>query len=441
MWGRGKRRLLGVALGVTLALAATEGRAALDPKSFLQSPGAEAFRAGEFEAALEGFRALEAAHPDDPLVLRYLAITLDRLDRHEEALDTLERALALDPDNPALHYFLGVSAWKAGQGERAAAGFRRALALAPDSAYAEKAETYLAAIGRQTAANRPTGAPRAWNLEVSGGLQYDDNVPAGPDGGEDGDLRGFEAVNGDVVVAEIGGLRLKGLGFAYFSQHTESANQDFDVMLFEPGVEISYAFDAFGLPTLAAVRYAYEFVLTQGDPFSSTHEVTSSVTVRAHDQALTRFHHRLSLEEFKDDGVDPTFSSRDGIDNAWGVTQYVFCCNQQHYLFGGYEFRLKNADGANFDLHGHKLVAGASAGLPYGARLELFGEYAAEDHGNFISTRSRQTHRTSVSAVLKKDVVEGLTAGLTYAFTDENSNYATLEFDRHVVGATFGYRF
>ena len=117
--------MLGTALQVS---------AALTPKAFLETPAATAFKAGDFEAALSGFEALRAEHPDDPLVLRYLAMTLDRLERHEEAIEALRRALAERPDNAALHFFLGVSAWKARQIDLAVESFRRAAALAPDSA-------------------------------------------------------------------------------------------------------------------------------------------------------------------------------------------------------------------------------------------------------------------------------------------------------------------
>ena len=432
--------LLAVAAGLALA-APRDAGAALTPRAFLETPAAEAFKAGDFEAALAGFRALLESDPDDPLVLRYLAITLDRLERHDEAIESLRRALEIRPDNAALHFFLGVSAWKARQVDLAVESFRRAAALAPDSAYAERAQGYLGALERQAAADELEGAPRDWTLKLTAGLQFDDNVPAQADGLEDGGLRGYESLTGDIVLFESGGLRLKGLGFVYFSHHTESDTQDFDLMVFEPGAELGYAFAPFGLPALASVRYGYDFTLAEGDPFSSTHEVTSAFAVRPHEQAMTRFHHRLSIEEFKDDGFNSSVSSRDGIDNAVGITQYVFCCGQEHYLFGGYEFSVKDAQGDNFDRHSHKITGGAGVVLPYDVRVELYGEYAADDYGNFVSTRSRQTHRHAASLVIKREFIEGFVGSFSYSYSDENANFEALDFTRHVLGVAGSYRF
>ena len=266
-------------------------------------------------------------------------------------------------------------------------------------------------------------------------------MPAQVDHLEDGDLRGYETVSGDVVLFESGGLRLKGQGFAYFSHHAESDNQDFDLMVFEPGLEIGYGFQPFGLPTLATLGYSYNFTLAEADPFSSAHQVTTALTTRPHEQAMTRFHHRLSIEEFKEDGFNSAISSRDGIDNAAGITQYVFCCGQEHYLFGGYEFSVKDAQGDNFDRHSHKLIGGAGLLLPYDVRVELYGEYAADDYGNFVSTRSRQTHRHAGSVTVKREIVEGFTASLSYSYTDENANFEELDFTRHVLGVAGTYRF
>ena len=433
------------ALVLTLGFAgASPSLAALSPKAFLETPAAAAFKAGDYDGALAGFQQLLDENRGDPLVLRYLAITLDRLERHEEAIEVLREALAASPDNAALHYFLGVAAWKARQVDLATESFRKSVALAPDSAYADKARDYLGALESQIARDGGgdgEGATRDWNLALTAGLQYDDNVPAAAEGLEDGGLRGYESLTGDVVVFESGGLRLKGLGFVYFSHHTERDNQDFDLMVFEPGAELGYAFEAFGIPTLASARYTFDFTLTEGSPFSSTHEVTTAIAVRPHEAALTRLHHRLSIEEFKEDGINPPVTSRDGIDNAAGITQYVFCCGQEHYLFGGYEFSVKNARGDNFDRHSHKITGGLGVLLPYDVRVELFGEYAADDYGNFVSTRSRQTHRHAASVVVKKELFEDFTGSFSYSFTDENTNFEALDYTRHVLGVAGTYRF
>ena len=76
--------------------------------AFLASPAAAAFKRGQFEPALEGFEALLADYPGDPVIL-HIGIALDRLERYLEAVEAFQKGLERAPDNAVLNFFLGIS--------------------------------------------------------------------------------------------------------------------------------------------------------------------------------------------------------------------------------------------------------------------------------------------------------------------------------------------
>ena len=428
---------------LVVALVSLSGplQAAVPIQSFLASPAAVAFKAGDFEIARQGFEGMLAEHPEDPLVLRYLAITYDRLDRLDEAITTFKRALEIAPDNAALNLFLGMSYWKARRAEEATAAMQRTIELAPGSPYEDKARDYLAAMEHQRSRNDTVGAPRTWQLSLQGGVQRDDNVSLGSPGLESPDVRFYQSASGGYILYDSDGLRLNAKAFTYLSEHARRKNHDFNVALIEPALELSYVDTLWALPVSTSLRYAYAFVALDGATFSQSHGIEPAVAFRPHSQLLTRLHNRVVIEEFADAGFDADITSRDGITNRTGITQYVFCCGQEHYLFGSYEFLRKFAEGDNLDRRGHRLALGASAALPYAFRLDLSGEVVRERYDNFVSFKDRKTDRHGVSAAVTRPLLEGLTMSLSFSYTNEDSNFPALDYERTIFGANLAYRF
>lgn len=93
---------------------------------------------GDAAAALSAFRRAEAEHPDDPLVLEHLALTLDQMGQTSEASATYARALKSDPTRRQARLALasiaaGVDAEAVG-GARGAAYWLRTAGTAPAGA-------------------------------------------------------------------------------------------------------------------------------------------------------------------------------------------------------------------------------------------------------------------------------------------------------------------
>lgn len=65
---------------------------------FADTRAAQAFKAENYELALEGFTNLAQVNPDNPLVLRYLAITQRMLGQYSQSIQPHLRTLEISPD-------------------------------------------------------------------------------------------------------------------------------------------------------------------------------------------------------------------------------------------------------------------------------------------------------------------------------------------------------
>jgi superkiller protein 3 len=89
-----------------------------------------------YEAALVVLRQGSALAPDEPRLLRDLAIVLSRLNRREEAVTAAQRLVAAVPQNPSALFLLGSLYQDAGDPQRATATYQELLTLKPDEPFA-----------------------------------------------------------------------------------------------------------------------------------------------------------------------------------------------------------------------------------------------------------------------------------------------------------------
>jgi len=94
--------------------------------------GAEAFRRGDYPAALASYVLAIAARPDDTESLNNAALTLERLGRFEEALPLLQRAVELAPQKWSYRFNLGHVRSRMEDWAGAVAEYRLADQLFPD---------------------------------------------------------------------------------------------------------------------------------------------------------------------------------------------------------------------------------------------------------------------------------------------------------------------
>lgn len=111
-----------------------------EPAARRNQKGIEAFRRGDFAAALEQFLSAKGLKPQEPRLRNNTAEALYQLKKYKEALDELASidATRLGPARAAFHYNLGNVQYRLGQYPQALESYKSSLKLDPDDVAAKK---------------------------------------------------------------------------------------------------------------------------------------------------------------------------------------------------------------------------------------------------------------------------------------------------------------
>lgn len=111
-----------------------------EPAARRNQKGIEAFRKGDFAAALEQFLSAKGLKPGEPRLKNNTAEALYQLKKYKEALDELSSVdpAKLGPARAAFHYNLGNIQYRLGQYPQALESYKSSLKLDPDDVAAKK---------------------------------------------------------------------------------------------------------------------------------------------------------------------------------------------------------------------------------------------------------------------------------------------------------------
>lgn len=396
----------------------------------------QAFKARKYDAALVEFQKMAETNPEDPLILRYLAITLDRLGRHQEAIRVYQQALAFAPQNPALYFHMGTTYYKMGWTEKAEESFKKVLQIAPDSLYDRVARQYLDVIARQISQLQPPTPPHILGLYIQAGTQYDSNIPAAPEDKslyteERSGFRIFEYLYGAYHFLRkpnwMGSIDLS----TYQAQYPESAFDRFKLATYSTGFSLQMS--------IALLKYEFLTVILDDNTYSRSHIVTAGTNIGLARWTTSHLYYRYTKDDFTDEGFDPAFSSRDADNHAVGISQVLYFANRKGQLRAGYEYLDNNAKGINFDMKGHKVSIGLGLPLVWNIQANLGADYSYEKYPDFQGPVIRKTNRRGGNAGLSKWLSRHILARIDYAFTDERSSYDVLTYRRWALGGGLSY--
>lgn len=410
----------------------------------LDTPAGKAFKDKRYDNALEEFKKLAAQNPKDVLVLRYLAMTLDRLGRYDDAIKVYEQALALTPQNPSIHFHLGTTYYKASSKDKAVESFNKVLEIAPDTIYGKMARQYIEALSQQRLQLQPPAPPNPFGLYFQVGAQYDPNIPSAPDDtslyeGEKEGYRIFEYLWGTYRLIRtpswLGGIELS----TYQSQYPDSAFDRFRFALYSIGASLQHTTTLGRFPFIASLQYEYRSALLEGDSYSKSHAVSAGTQIGLIPETMTQIYYKYTNDDFKDEGFDPEFSSRDGDNHAVGLSQVIYFANRKGNIKAGYEYQKNLAKGMNFDMEGHKVNAGIGFPLIWDIQASLGADYSHEKYPDFQGPVIRETDRTGYTAGLSRWLSRHILARFDYAYTDEKSTYDVLTYRRWTLGGSVAY--
>lgn len=430
-----------VALPLFLSTAAS---AAISPEEFLSSSAAAAFKAGSFDEALKGFQALLEKYPDDPTLLRYIGITYDRLERYDQAVATFRKGLSIAPNNPAIRYFLGVTLFKKKETEPATEAFERAIRLAPGTLYEKQAREYIQAINKQKSQDEPTGLPGRWDFLAQFGFQYDDNVLSAPKRGS-GNRDAFRLVEylaGGFEFPKGSPWRIRLSFDTYQNQHTEGRFHDFNLSTLQAGLEMGYITTVGAVPVYPTLRYDFNASLLKGRTFSQSHSITARVDSALGERWIVSPLYRFTVDEFRGEGYDPRFSSRDAKSHSGGAMLYYLFWNRRAHIRLGYEGAGNRADGSNFNFASHKGIVGFTIPLVEEVTFDFGGEFSRDRYNDFRGLRGdRRTTQRVYSVSLSRGFWNFLFVSFAYQYTLADSSYSALDYKRNIAGLTVAVKF
>lgn len=427
-------------LGLVCAGAAVVAQA---PVRLSETPAAKAFLEERYDVALAEFEKLAAANTNNVLVLRFLALSYDRLGRYDDAIGTFKKALALAPENVALLFHSGTTFYNAHYVEDARRNFDRVLSLGPDSEYSKLAQQYLDVLAQQESAQQSPGAARRASLYVQLGYQNDDNTTQAPPGEAEAGTRADRIT--DYVSVELNAVRspawLVGLEFSgYGAQYGKDQNVSKDLWQTGAGVLVQYSGSLGGVPVVGTFKGHQQWVRFDGGPdYSESTGATAGVQAGFTPHSTTRAYWRYTNDRFDDDGFDPAFSSRDGDNQAAGLQHTIFFLDRQAWFTLGAEYQENDADGMNFVFDGPRYTVSLSLPLFYGVRLDLGYDHTEEDYTEFAGPVARETTRREWNSALSRWFGTHVLVRLNYSELNEDSSIATLAYDRRSYGLSVAY--
>jgi len=410
---------------------------------FAETEAARAFQAGRYDIAVKELLRLRETNPDNLLVLRYLAMSYDRIGQVNDALRVYIAALTLDPENVALLYHSGETLYNARYVEDARRHFLEVIALAPESEYARRARAWLAAQSRQEIAQQPPGPPPAFSLRLALGWRRDEYRFEAPEPGLDRNsttdrltetvtVEYFPVRQSDWVVA----LDATGYG-AQVLRNRDAAN---DLRQWAAGARVQRVVEWAGVGWTGLARGFHQGVRFDGGPdYSRTSGAALQVGAGWSPHALTQTTYRFTADDFEDDGFDAAFSSRDAQNHAIGLEQSLFFYGNCVRVSLGAEYAENDAEGRNFDFDGPAVRASVGLPLWWGARFDAAYAYRKETYRNFAGPVRRKTERSEWNIAVSRWFGQRWLASLHFDDANEESTIRALSYERRAWGASVAY--
>ena len=332
---------------------------------FLASDFAKRFQRGEYAQALQALETLSAAHPADPLILRYRAATLEKLGRRAEAIAAYQEILSAHPADIPTHLFLGLAYARAGHRPEAADQFRWVIQHGESDAYRHWAQAQLARVRES---RRSPARPIQQKLYLLGKtrLAYDSNPLLIPDDQrlssrdrEDSLLFGIDLDLGYPLILQ----KDHRVDLMYLGRQTFHGPDADEVDFTSQGAALAAKQRRLIGPRAVVFgqRYDVRANFLQSALFSVVHRVLVSAETSFCNRTKTHVYSRLSYSNYGPDGRIPETTSRDGMRGGLGIIQSVYTADRQSYVFVKEEVSFADTRGDNYKRTGSLTRLGVHA--------------------------------------------------------------------------------
>jgi hypothetical protein len=389
--------------------------------------GVTALDAQNATLAIEEFQAAIKEHPNDPEAALYLAIALNRAG-DQAAEPALKNALRLDPGNPRINFELGTFYYNKKMYDEAGDYFENLLTQKPDPEMTAAAEGYVSAI-------RSQGGGKRWGVTLTGGMQYDSNVPLAADsgplpGGTDrkSDLRGVFNLGINGVAIRDSQQELTGSYSLYQTIHLNLS----DFNLTQNLLDVTYKRKISPIFVVKASG-GFESILLGGNQFVNNFSVTPGLIATFQEGMTTGLEYRFRDSFYKNSTLFSTNTDRNGVTHSL-LLSHRMPLSDIVTVRGGYTFDRESVKVSAWSSNSHRINAGLAVSLPNSLLLDLALDAAGKKYDEAMAGESTVRSDTAITAAfsLTWQASERFGVSAGYHYTANNSNISADEYSRGI---------
>ncbi len=416
----------------------------LSSEEFLSSPFAKFFKEHQYQKALDALKELSQKYPNDSLILRYQALTLEELGRHKEAMDLYRKLRSQNPEHTPTRIFLGRAYVRQGKGEAAAREFRWVLLHSKEEVYRGWAQ---AELNRLRLGVKKPAKQKRFYFVGKGGIAYDSNPLFLPD---DKSLSqpGTQKRGADYLMDWTAGYtpllrRDSRIDLLYMGQET----------LHNPDASrVNFTSQGFALDAKKRRLFGHRAVLFNGrydlrgnflrsKTFSLSNRFFLGADTSFWRRTRTHLYSRFNVLNFGPDGSIPSQTSRDGFRFGVGFTQYFYTADLKRFFFIKEEFNLNETRGNNFDRRGVLSRIGLHTPVDFLKKMDWdtsggfdYGAYPDFSSLSALNLEEREDASWDIYSAFTYHWTPRFATRTFYRFLKSNNRNNFFDRDRHLAG-------
>ena len=417
----------------------------ISSEEFLSGDFAKLFKNKEYSKALAAIDALVLKYPDDPLVLRYRGLTLEKLGRRKEAIGIYKQIISKNPDYLPAKIFLSRANIAEGKMEEASKELRGIVEASNPLGYSDWASAQLSRLrlGVKKAGARVKKKPY---LLGKTGIAFDSNPLFVPNNKDLSSTRQKAGARYSLSV-DLGyplvlkkDFRLDTLYIGRQTWHDEGTNAvNFTSQGFAVDVKKRKLFGERAV--LLGCRYDFRANFLRSSFFSAINQFLLGIDTSFWKKTRTHLYTRLAVLDFNKDGSDPSRSSRDGFRGGVGVTQYFYSPDFKSYFFVKPEFNINQTSGDNFIRRGVLGRVGAHTPIKFLRKTDFdisvgydWGEYPEFSSLSSLDTEDRLDKRLDNYVAVTYYFKPSLACRTFYRFIRSENDNGFFDRQRQIAG-------
>ncbi len=390
--------------------------------------GIEKLNEGNYGEALELLKKAIESAPENREALYYAAVAYSRLGRYGEAEELFLEILKKGGADANVYLELGRLYNARGECPESQRYLSMFISLTDDDALKKYAENL------PEDCSRPAGRRKAYNLAITAGGQYDDNVIVEPENpaiaaDRKRDRRFVAYLTSDAALFETGGISLKA-GYNFYQslhEHLSGFNVQYHKITPSLDVTISGAFSV-------TAGYTLEYTLLGEEEYSRFHTYHGRITLRENGKLSTEAIYEYKDRKYWDTDTFKSNSIRTGHRNTAGIRQNLYLNN----LWGNIYFFSDFDKGREeyWDFNGYRSGAEFTYIIASPLHINVSGEYTERRYRDYypLYRQKRRDRMQQYTARLTYFFSDGMSVSVTDIYNVNNSNLSIYDYTRNIAG-------